>query len=195
VKIQKEAEPGDLLFSIPKDQNPVRAIGRKFLIEAPQGTKFGHAAIVTSPQTVVEGNLGGVREKSFDQWLEDNTALLARVNTSSSARKEAAKRAREITGRKYSIMKAFKSYLWPNREKEDGETVREKARKMKSMICSTVVAIAYPDIDFHLSKSKLDVMPVDILQSDKVRIIETSFEDDEDLDEDAGQFRLGSDAA
>jgi len=190
--IRDQIEPGDLLFSLPNPKNfsALTNLGRDAWVSIPQGTKFGHAAIVTSPSTLVEAQMGGVKEKPLDRWLDDNIAVFGRVQSSPGMRRKAAKRAREITGRDYSVWKAFKKYLWPKKKGEADGSVRERAQKMKSMICSTVVAIAYPDVDFHVGKDKLDVMPVDVLRSDKVEIIGTTIEEDtEDLKDDLKNIR------
>lgn len=176
--LKQKARPGDLLFSFPKNQSLPASIGRKAVVELPQGTKFGHAAIVSSNNSVVEAQIGGVDKLSLDRWVEGNTAILARVKASPDKRQEAAKRAEDLTGRSFSIWKAFRSYIWPKKKDMSIQKVRQKASRMKSMFCSTVVAIAYPDVDFHVGKDKLDVLPVDILRSDKVEIIGKSFDED-----------------
>lgn len=142
--IRDDIAPGDLLFSLPNPDklNNFDKLRRNTLVAIPQGTKFGHAAIVTSSNSMVEANLGGVQEKSLDRWLDNNIAVVGRVKTSPGMRRKAAKRAREITGGKYSLLKGLKKYLLPKKKGDADKSVRERANQIKSMICSTVVAIA-----------------------------------------------------
>lgn len=97
--------------------------------------------------------------------------LVLRPDVSEKVRKEAVRRARDLMGRPYAKADMVNAGLFPGRAKG---TVAEA----KDVICSGLVAHAYPDIDFRPGRSQRVVRPGDIHQTAGLKEIISYSSDD-----------------
>ena len=155
-------KPGDILMSAPKK----RTLSRIILVEATQGfEQLAHAAIYVGDNQIVEASIGKkTYMMPFDKWAKYNNYKVYRV-PGGDARK-ASMIAKKLVGTDYNFMYGVRAKLMPDKW---AKIPSKELMKTPDLFCSTVIAIAYPEIPESLGVHPYHVLPVDIPKSPVVQ--------------------------
>lgn len=164
-RFQAKLKPGDILLT-----RAVRPTLMSKIVSGVQHSDFGHSSIYAGDGKVIDTrNHGeGVFQTSlrevYKKWGGGRDIRAYSPKATAAQRQKAVARAKELIGTPYHTMGAFR-LLFPAGKNKGVDP----SKKPKSVICSEVVARAYPDLPFAQRKNRAHVLPVDIAKSPLVR--------------------------
>lgn len=166
-QLKSKLKPGDILLT-----RAVHPTIMSRIVSGAQGTQFGHSAMYIGDGKVIDTrNHGkGVFKTSLNEvykkWGGGRDIKAVSPKATAKQRTRAVTRAKQMLGTPYHAMGAFR-LLAPVRKTTENPGVDFKPKKV---ICSEVIARAYPHLNF-ADKRPEHVRPVDIAKSTAVKPI------------------------
>jgi cell wall-associated NlpC family hydrolase len=158
---QEKLKPGDILLTRAVHQSLMSKI-----ISGVQHSDFGHSALYIGNGRVIdtrnrgEGVIQTSLSEVYKKWGGGGRDIRAYApSATAEQRDQAIARAKELLGTPYNTLGAVRLLLPAAKNKgiEPG--------KPKKVICSELIARAYPDLPFAAGKNRAHVLPVDIAKS------------------------------
>ncbi len=172
-ELKKKLKPGDILVSKPNDAGSNIFSGAiSFFTDSP----WTHSSVYLGggkvyhmyPKIKGKGAIGAhaMRTHKIETLERINRDVLAvRPDVTAKAKKNALKVLKGMSDVTYSAWDLLRAGFWPGRRQKNSPDTPEEA------ICSGVIAMAYPKIDFRKGKSRLHVRPSDFARNKKVKQI------------------------
>lgn len=159
--LRDELKAGDVLFTAPNRRALTYRYryGFKPISELVQGTDFGHAMLYIGGGRVMESTLGmGVRNRPLKRIVAKNNVIALRPDVPAEEKKQAVEYALSQGGLKYNIPAMLRAMI-PLRGRREGS---RKPEESNSVICSALVANAYPNRKFS-DASRLVTRPDELM--------------------------------
>lgn len=170
-KIQGRLKPGDIINTSPRrpatHMRAFKAISRRV-----QNTDFGHSAMYVGDGYVVDARNRTVLRRPLSDLLRCNAAVVTRPRVDASERQAAANWASKQVGNdayKIALPGLISRGLKPT--VMSGKHEGERQKKITRALCSSLIANAYAKVPFNEKRRIADTRPVDILHSDKVKVV------------------------
>lgn len=178
--IKKILQPGDILFTRPRNIKKLHHQAFYAIESRIQGSPYTHVGMYAGDDKVIDAGTWTKQEESsmavhevpLDTFSDRYRFKVLRVNTTPAQKREAVQYAKSQVGKDFN-MKGMLRLIFPF--KGQASDNRERKEKANDFFCSELVANAYSDVGLAQKKKIEHVMPVDIHRSTKTRTI-VSFE-------------------
>jgi uncharacterized protein YycO len=168
-------EPGDILLGHRRAKTGPADWMTAAVIEAIQGTPYGHAAMYVGNGQVVHAHrtlpVAGVHRFSLEKFKELYDFKAYRVNAAHEVRQDAADFIKKKVGTPYSAAKMYGSLIPRSlgSKKEELEK-RIETGKASEFMCSELIAAAYPTKVF-AGQAIESTKPVDLAKANHTRLV------------------------
>lgn len=168
-------EPGDILLGHRRAKTGPADWMTASVIEAVQGTPYGHAAMYVGNGQVVHAHrtlpVAGVHRFPLKDFKDLYDFKAYRVNAPPEVRQEAADFIKKKVGKAYSALKMYGSLIPRSvgSVKQELEK-RTKARDDSEFMCSELIAAAYPSKVF-AGQAIESTKPVDLAKSHHTKLV------------------------